>query len=457
MVSVTFPAVAKGDQTLSGFAYSAASVAFGATAPTLTAPTGARTALSYSSDAAAVCTVDASSGVLSIVGAGTCTVTATAASDGNWNQATATFDLTVTAAGALVLNVSAIAGDNTVNIAEKAAGFAISGDTGAEAGVGVSVAVGTATLTATSADDGGTATWSVSVPAASSYITGTSVDVTVSASKAGYTAPSDVERTLTVDLTAPTAPSYTAPTSLTVGAALTAISPSGGSGITSYGATDLPSGLGIAAATGVISGTPDAVSSSTATATVTVSDAAGNTATVDIAFPAVAKGDQSLSGFAYSASAVTFGAAAPTVTAPTGAQTSLGYSATPSSVCTVNASTGVLTLVGVGDCVVTATAASDATWNEARATFTVTVQAVGTLVLNVWARSPATTRSTSRRRRRGLRSAGDTGAEAGVSVSVSTVGTATQTLPPRRTSGVVRPNVVRERARGCVLHHGHER
>ena len=240
-MSVTFPAVAKGDQTLSGFAYSAASVAFGATAPTLTAPTGARTALSYSSDAAAVCTVDASSGVLSIVGAGTCTVTATAASDGNWNQATATFDLTVTAAGALVLNVSAIAGDNTVNIAEKAAGFAISGDTGAEAGVGVSVAVGTATLTATSADDGGTATWSVSVPAASSYITGTSVDVTVSASKAGYTAPSDVERTLTVDLTAPTAPSYTAPTSLTVGAALTAITPSGGSGIDAYGATGLPS------------------------------------------------------------------------------------------------------------------------------------------------------------------------------------------------------------------------
>ena len=187
----------------------------------------------------------------------------------------------------------------------------------------VSVTVGGTTLSATSADQSGTARWSVSVPAAASYITGTSVAVTVTASKTGYTAPNAVTRMLTVDLVAPTAPSYTAPGSLTVGVAMTAISPMGGSGIDSYAATDLPSGLAIVVSTGEISGTPDAASSNTVTATVTVSDAAGNEETVDIAFPAVARGTQTLTGFAYSADSVTFGTAAPTVTAPSGARTTL--------------------------------------------------------------------------------------------------------------------------------------
>ena len=41
--------------------------------------------------------------------------------------------MTVRPAGNLVLNVGAIAGDdNVVNIAEKAAGFSIAGDTGSE-------------------------------------------------------------------------------------------------------------------------------------------------------------------------------------------------------------------------------------------------------------------------------------------------------------------------------------
>ena len=89
------------------------------------------------------------------------------------------------AAGALALNLDAIAGDDTVNIAEKGRRFTISGDTGSEAGVSVSVTIGTESpLTATS-DAGGA--WSVAVPADAAYLTGTSVAVTVSASKTGYT------------------------------------------------------------------------------------------------------------------------------------------------------------------------------------------------------------------------------------------------------------------------------
>ena len=104
---------------------------------------------------------------------------------------------------------------------------------------------------------------------------------------------------------------------------------------------------------------------------------------MDIAFPAVAKGDQTLTGFQYSASSVTFGSAAPTVTAPSGVQTTLSYSATPSAVCTVNSPSGALTIVGVGSCEITATAASTANYNEATAEYTVTVQTAGTLVLNL--------------------------------------------------------------------------
>ena len=287
-------------------------------------------------------------------------------------------DLTVTVTDddkpppALVLNVGTIAGDNTVNSIEKAAGFSIGGDTGSEGGASVTVSVGGTELTATSAD-ADPATWSVGVPAGASYITGTSVAVQVNASKAGFTSPSAVGRTLRIDLTAPTAPTYTAPGSLKVGEAITTMSPSGGSGIDKYSATGLPSGLSINSTTGAIGGTPDSADANTSSATVTVSDTAGNTATVAIAFPAVAKGDQTLSGFRYSASSVTFGSAAPSVTAPRGARGSVSYSATPSSVCTVNASTGALTIVGAGSCRITATAAGTDDYNEATATFTVTV------------------------------------------------------------------------------------
>ena len=324
-VDIEFPAVAKGDQTLAGFSYSSASVAFGNTAPTVTAPTGAQTTLSYSTGDSDVCTVGAADGALTLVGAGSCVVTATAEGTDDYNEATATFTVTVTALGTLSLNLDAIATDGAVNIAEKAAGFSITGDTGSEGGVSVTVTVGTTDLTATSSS-ANPATWSVSVPPAATYIAGPSVAVKVNASKTGYTDASEVMRTLTVDLTAPTAPTYTAPASLKVGAAIEEMNPTGGTGIASYAASGLPPGLDIDASDGGIDGTPDTANASTATATVTVSDTAGNTDTVDIEFPAVAKGDQTLAGFSYSSASVAFGNTAPTVTAPTGAQTTLSYS-----------------------------------------------------------------------------------------------------------------------------------
>ena len=414
-VDIAFPAVAKGDQTLTGFAYSPATVTYGDTVPALTAPGGVRTTLSYSATPATVCTVDPSTGALTLAGVGECAITATAASSADYNEGTATYTVTVAAAGTLVLNLDTIAGDDTVNIAEKAAGFAILGATGSEGGVSVTVTVGSTPLTATS-DSGGA--WSVAVPANAAYLTGTSVAVTVSASKTGFTSPSDVTRALAVDLAAPSA-TYTAPSSLQVGVAIGAMTPSTtDTDIASYGATGLPPGLGIDTGTGVISGTPDTADANTADATVTVTDTAGNTATVDIAFPAVAKGDQTLTGFAYSPATVTYGDTAPAVTAPSGVQTTLSYSAAPSDVCTVDASTGALTLVGVGECNITATAAGAADYNEATAAFTVTVQAAGALALTLDTIAGDNTVNIAEKAA-GFAISGATGSEGGVSVTVT--------------------------------------
>ena len=242
-----------------------------------------------------------------------------------------------------------------------------------------------------------------------------------------------MERALTVDLTAPTAPTYTAPGSLKVGVAIAAMSPSGGIGIDEYSATGLPPGLSIDTGTGAISGTPDTADANTADATVTVSDTAGNTAEVSITFPAVAKGDQTLTGFQYGASSVTLLDSAPSVTAPTGVQTTLSYSATPSTVCTVNASSGALTLAGLGDCVITATAAGTANYNEATATFTVAVQAAGELALSLDTIATDDTVNIAEKTA-GFTISGDTGTETGVDVTVR-IGTGTLTATSADNAG----------------------
>ena len=100
----------------------------------------------------------------------------------------------------LPLSLDTIAGDDVVNIAEKAAGFAITGDTGSVDGASVTVTIGTGTLNATSASSGA---WTVTVPADASYVTGTSVAVTVNATKTGYNAAVELTSTLAVDLVRP--------------------------------------------------------------------------------------------------------------------------------------------------------------------------------------------------------------------------------------------------------------
>ena len=376
--------------------------------------------MSYTAEPATKCArVDDSTGALTDPrGRGNCVITARAEASDDYEQGVATFTVVVQSAGNLVLNLDPIADDNTVNIAEHQAGFAIKGDTGGEAGVSVSVQIGSETpLTATSADDSGTATWSVTVPGSAAYITGASVQVTVSASKTGYTDPADVVRTLAIDLTAPTAPTYTPPTSLTVGEAITTMNPSGGTDIAGYSATGLPSGLDIDDTSGAITGTPDTADANTSTATVTVTDTAGNTASVNISFPAVSKGEQTLTGFQYSAATMTLGTNAPTVTAPSGAETPVSYTAAPAPVCSVDRSTGALTILAAGDCTITATAEASDNYEAGIATFTVTVQSAGNLVLNLDDIAGDNTVNIAEKAA-GVTVSGNTGSEEGVDVSV---------------------------------------
>ena len=283
-----------------------------------------------------------------------------------------------TIGGTVAVTLDTIAGDNIVNILEKAAGFPISG-TMDSAATEVSVTIGTGMARAAILDSS-SATWTIAISADDADITGTSVNVVVTAMLAGGGATGTVSRPLTVDLVPPVPPAamtYTPPPALTVGTTITDIVPSTtATDIASYlvfGGT-LPPGLTLASDTGVISGAPTTVNVATATVDIILRDGAGNPATVQIIFPAVGIGSQTLTGFAYTPATVALNAPTPpTVMPPSGAQTPLNYITTTPAVCTVDRDTGALTLLSAGDCVITVTATPTSNYNEATADFTITV------------------------------------------------------------------------------------
>ena len=397
ILELTLPPVDRRDQSLRSFRYDPDTVALGDTAPALRAPTGAQGTLSYSATPATVCTVNAGTGALMLEGAGKCTVTATAAETDNYAATMTTTTVTVQPdLPTLVLTIDPIAGDDTVNIAEKAAGFTISGNTESDAGgtvadVPVTVTVGGTDLTTNSDTDGA---WSVPVPGGASYITETSDAVAVSATKIGFNPSSPVRHTLRVDLSAPDSNGvrYVWPGTLDwqVGVAIAPLTPIVSATVTDiagYSAPDLPPGLRIDSTAGVISGSPTTVNPNLVVIRVKVTDTAGNNSGdsgPQIRFPAVTKGDQVLMGFSYSPATVTTGDTAPILTPPDGARGALTYSFRPfNGVCWVDATSGAFSALGRGECIVTATAASTDGYNSAFVRFTVTVESEGTIVLSL--------------------------------------------------------------------------
>ena len=384
-VAITFPAVDKGTQTLIGFAYSPSVVTFGGAAPVIVEPTGAQGDLSYTSDTPSVCTVEGLTGQLTIVGAGICTIKVSAAATDNYEEATAQVSLTVNPVGVLSLTLNTIADDNTVNAAEKVAGFAITGNTGSEPVVSVTVTIDAVQLTPVISDSAGA--WLVPIPGDPPYLVEPSVDIHVTATKAGFTDPTPVTRTVAVDITAPSV-SYAAPSSLTVGVAIDNIDPTDddyASHKYAVGAgSTLPHGLSLDVTNGRITGTPATASTATHNTAVAVTDTAGNSQEVLIVFPEVAKGSQFLSDFAYSPASISFGDPVPELTAPTGAPgTTIAYMSDTLLVCTVDASTGALTIVGNGVCTITVTASETDDYEGASAQASVSVSPAGTLALSV--------------------------------------------------------------------------
>ena len=188
------------------------------------------------------------------------------------------------------LTISAVAGDDLpgawVNKAEQAAGFAISGSS--EAGASVTVTVGATALSAVTA--GSMGAWTVSVPAAASYVGDGQFTISATATRTGFSDGS-ASATVTVD-TVPPSVSYTPPTSLTVGTAVTISPTTTDTDIALYALksdSTLPSGLSLNATSGVISGTPSAATAAR-TVTIVVTDRAGNTSDVTLSLPAVTAG-----------------------------------------------------------------------------------------------------------------------------------------------------------------------
>ena len=208
------------------------------------------------------------------------TVTVEAVIGGSTESDTANFDVDLT----LPLEVNAVAGDNRINIADKAGGITISGKTGAIGGVTVTVTIdGTALPNATSNDNGD---WEVEVD--DEKIEETSVLLSVTATKAGYTDATPVSQTVPVDLTPPSV-TYTAPSRL-IEDVLINISPTtDDTDIVSYKISEgsLPEGLSLIENSGLITGSPNKFTNSTKSVTVTVTDGFGNTATEMIVFPEV--------------------------------------------------------------------------------------------------------------------------------------------------------------------------
>ena len=389
-VTINFPAVVRGAQTLTGFAYSPTAVTFGGAAPVLIEPTGPQGDLSYTSDTPSVCEVEASNGELTISGAGTCTITVNAAATDNYEQATAQASVTVNPAGALSLTLNTIAGDNTVNAAEKAAGVAITGNTGVEPTVSVTITVGSTQLPAVISDTGGA--WLAPIPAGSSYLVEPGIDIVATATKSGFTAAMPVTRTVTVDVTSPTV-SYTAPSALTVGVAIDNIDPTDAEPADDDYASlefavgpgsQLPAGLSLDSANGRITGTPSTAGTATITTAIAVTDAAGNVQEVLVVFPEIAKGSQSLGDFSYNPDGISFGDPAPQLTVPTGAPSAtISYLTETPLVCSVHESTGSLTIVSDGTCTITVTASETDDYEKATAQVSVTVSPAGTLALSI--------------------------------------------------------------------------
>ena len=185
----------------------------------------------------------------------------------------------------------------SINAEEQRAGFTFKVNSGEDTASGarartatplaVTVTIGGSDPLDVSPVQGEAGTWLVQVPANASFLTEGSHDVLVEWRR-GKELVASSTTTILVDLTAPSV-SYTAPTSLTVGAAVSIAPSTTDTDIASYAlktGSSLPSGLALDGTSGVVSGTPTAAMTA-GDVTIVVTDDAGNTRHVTLALPEV--------------------------------------------------------------------------------------------------------------------------------------------------------------------------
>ncbi len=177
----------------------------------------------------------------------------------------------------------------------------------------------------------------------------------------------------------PPSVTYPTPAELMVGVPVALAPITEDTDVVSYEVTAgaLPANLVLDARDGRIAGAPTRATASPVTATLIVRDNDGNGASVNLDFPAVAKGEQVLNGFGYLPLLTTVGGEV-AVVPPTGIVVgALSYDVADASICTVGGS-GALTLWTAGDCVVTVTAAATDDYQGASASRIVQVVAAPT-------------------------------------------------------------------------------
>jgi hypothetical protein len=326
--------------------------------------------ITFAGTSTGVCTVNSSSGLITFVTAGTCTVTADAATTTSYlDSGPTTFTLTTATAAQGSLTITSTSA--TYNGSAYSLALTTSGGSGTGAvtftttsGTASTCAISGSTLTAASS---GTCTVTATKAADTNYLVVSSAPTTVTFNRAA-------QGSLTITSTSAT---YN-------GSAYSlALTTSGGSGT---GAVTFTTTSGTASTCAISGSTLTAASSGTCTVTATkatdtnylVVSSAATTVTFNRATQSVAFYTNGGYGTTTASGSATY---SPSGTYQTYAKGSGGgtitFAGTSTGVCTVNSSSGLITFVTAGTCTVTADAATTTNYlDSGTTTFTLTINKI---------------------------------------------------------------------------------
>lgn len=317
---------------------SAPSLAFGGTAIVRATATSGL-AVAYRSQTPAVCTVQAASGLVSSLAVGTCTIAANQPGDSRWAPAPQAVQTLGTGLAGQTLSFAAaptltVGGSASVN---------------ATASSGLAVNYGTLTPGVCSVSAAGT-------------VSGLAIgSCSIAANQAGNTvwaAASQVSQTFTVSGKAQSI-SFSSPSALTAGGTAT-VRATATSGLAVSYASQTPATCSVNATSGLVSGL--AAGGCTVAASQAGNSSWASAATVTQTLAVAANPNQVITFGA--APSLTLGGTA-TVRATASSGLAVSYSSLSAGICSVNASTGLVSAATLGDCIVAANQAGNASYNAA--------------------------------------------------------------------------------------------